>query len=56
MRKKYYYSLENMEGKIRLFCATKKLAKKLFSDSGNEGVCYKRMVGDTRYKKFAFMW
>ena len=58
----YYFTLEDMEGHIKLNVATNKLAKDLLKADkhscmlGNEGICYKRKVGDNGYKKFMFMW
>lgn len=52
----FYYTLEDMEGRVKLTCATRGLAKKFASQCGNEGICYKRRVRDENYKKFAFMW
>ena len=52
----YYYTLEGMDGKIKLTCATKGIAKQFASQCGNEGICYKRKVRDEKFKKFAFMW
>ena len=52
----YYFTLEGLDGKIKLTTATRKLAKKFSPQCGNEGICYKRKVGDAGYKKFAFMW
>lgn len=52
----YYFTLEGLDGKIKLTTATKALAKKFFSQCGNEGICYKRKVGDAKFKKFEFMW
>ena len=56
MKKIFYYTLEDIDGNIKLTTATRKLAKKFSSQCGNEGICYKRKVGDAGYKKFAFMW
>lgn len=52
----FYYTLEDMNGHIKLTCATRALAKMFYSQCGNEGICYKRKVGDKKYQKFAFMW
>lgn len=52
----YYFTLESMEGRIKLSTATKALAKQFYSQCGNEGICYKRKVGDPKYKKLMFMW
>lgn len=52
----FYYTLEGLDGKVKLTCATKGLAKRFMPQCGNEGICYKRKVGDAGYKKFAFMW
>jgi hypothetical protein len=56
MKKTFYYTLEDMEGHISLGANTKRLAKKMMGLAGNEGIRYKRKVGDAGYKKFAFMW
>lgn len=57
MRKNiYYFTLEDMEGHIHLGANTRRLAKKMMELAGNEGICYKRRVGDARFKKFCFMW
>lgn len=52
----YYYTIENLDGKI--YCGANKLnlAKDMADRMSNEGICYKRKVGDLNYKKFAFMW
>lgn len=57
----YYYTLEDMEGHIKIATATRRLAvalvtKDIYNLVGNEGICYKRKVGDAKYKKFAFIW
>ena len=57
----YYYTLEDMEGHIKIATATRRLAVALVTKDrdnlvGNEGICYKRRVGDAKYKKFAFIW
>lgn len=55
----YYYTLEDMQGNVHMGATTKRLAKKLLAGGEltlNEGICYKRKVGDAGYKKFAFMW
>lgn len=54
-RRIYYYTLENMDGHIYMGCATKKLAKKLAGEVSNEGICYKRCVGNKKVK-FQFIW
>lgn len=55
-KKIYYYTIESMDGKI--YCGTAKLkqAKKICDEFANDGICFKRLVGDRNYKKFAFMW
>nr|DAQ67180.1 MAG TPA: hypothetical protein [Caudoviricetes sp.] len=55
-KKVYYYTIESMDG--RIYCGTAKLkqAKKICEEFSNEGICFKRLVGDRNYKKFAFMW
>ena len=55
-KKLYYYTLESMDGRVYFGTSTKRLAKKHYAEASNEGICYKRMVGDNRYKKFMFMW
>ena len=37
-------------------CATKKLAREYAEECANDGICYKRMVKNNNFKKFAFMW
>lgn len=51
-----YFTLENMDGHIYCGANTEKIAKKICFEMSNEGICYKRRVGDRNYKKFAFMW
>lgn len=51
-----YFTLENMDGHIYCGANTLKIAKKICLEMSNEGICYKRRVGDRKYKKFAFMW
>ena len=52
----YYYTLESMDGRVYFGARTKKLAKKYYKEASNDGICYKRMVGNRNYKKFMFMW
>ena len=61
MKRIYYYTLEDMEGHIKIAAANRGLAVALLKADdgsllGNEGICYKRKVGDAKYKKFAFIW
>ena len=51
-----YYTLEDNLGHIRMACNSRRIARKMVEECGSEGICYKRKVGDARYKKFAFMW
>ena len=55
-KKIYYYTLESMDGRVYFGTSTKRMAKKHFAEASNEGICYKRMVGNNKYKKFMFMW
>jgi hypothetical protein len=55
-KKIYYYTLESMDGRVYFGTSTKRLAKKHYAETSNEGICYKRLVGNNRYKKFMFMW
>ena len=60
-KKVFYYTLEDMEGHQKIAAATRRLAVALLKDDdgsllGNEGICYKRKVGDAKYKKFEFIW
>lgn len=54
--KKYYYTIEDMEGNIRHRLDKKVFAKKTAKICSNEGICYKRKLKDSSYKKFMFMW
>ena len=45
-KKIYYYTLESMDGRVYFGTSTKRLAKKHFAEASNEGICYKRLVGD----------
>ena len=56
MKAIYYYTIEDIRGKVRIACSTRRLAKRLVDECGYDGICYKRKVGDATYKKFAFMW
>ena len=53
MKKVYYYVLEDMDGEARYSVAKRKLARGYMTGCG---VCYKKMVGNPKYKKFCFMW
>lgn len=56
MKNIYYYTLENNDGHIYMGTNTKRLAKKMIKECSNEGICYKRKVGDKKYCKFMFIW
>lgn len=51
-----YYTLEDIRGKVKIACSTRRLARRLVDKCGYDGVCYKRKVGYPKYKKFMFMW
>lgn len=55
MKKIKYYTLENFDGYIYCGASTLKIAKKIYKEFSNEGICYKRIVG-TDKKKEAFIW
>lgn len=55
MKKVIYYTLENNDGHVYCGASTLRVAKKMYQEFSNEGVCYKRIVG-SNYKKIAFIW